>query len=190
MMPQPEPEEIENKPEEAPRGIPIDEVIEDQGLTKALAAEKAKAEEYLAGWQRAQADFINYKRRCELEKDDLIKYGNAGLISNILPVLDDFELAFSHIPKGEAKTDWVKGMKALERKFITFLENQGVTEIKALGEPFDPNLHEAMMQTEGDEGIIVQEFQKGYKLTDRVIRHSKVAVGDGRHKSDKEENNG
>ena len=120
----------------------------------------------------------------------MIKYGNAGVISNILPVLDDFELAFSHIPKSEAKTEWVKGMKALERKFKTFLENQGVTEIKALGEPFDPNLHEAMMQVEGEEGIIIQEFQKGYKLTDRVIRHSKVAVGNGQIKSDKEENNG
>lgn len=189
-MPQPEPEETEKQPEEASQGIPVDEVIEDQGLVTALAAEKAKAEEYLAGWQRAQADFINYKRRCELEKEDLIKYGNAELLAKILPLLDDFELAFTHIPKGEAKTEFVKGWKALERKFKTILDSQGVTEIKALGEPFDPNLHEAMIQVDGEEGIIIQEFQKGYKLNDRVIRHSRVAVGSGRTKSDKEENNG
>ena len=67
------------------------------------------------------------------------------------------------------------------------MEGQGLTEIKALGEPFDPNVHEAMMQAEGDEGTIVKEFQKGYKLNDRVIRHSKVGVGNGQHESEKEE---
>ena len=187
MMPQPEPEEIKEQPEAATPEIPENEAVAGEELTEALAAEKAKAEEYLAGWQRAQADFVNYKRRIEQEKEDLLKYGNAELITKILPVLDDFEMAFSHVPRDEAKSGWVKGMRALERKFRTFLEEQGVTEIKALGKPFDPNIHEAMMQAPGKEGIIIQEYQKGYKLNDRVIRHSKVVVGNGRRESEKEE---
>jgi molecular chaperone GrpE len=183
MMPQPEAEEQQQEPvtPETP------EAAEGEDLQKALAEEKAKAAEYLAGWQRAQADFINYKRRCEQEKEDTIKYGNAEFIIKILPVLDDFEMAFSHIPSGEHKAGWLKGMQALERKLKTFLEGEGLTEIKALGEPFDPNFHEAVMQTEGDEGIVIKEFQKGYKLNDRVIRHSKVVVGNGQHESEKEE---
>lgn len=177
MMPQPEAEEQQQEPIEK----------ESEDLQKVLAEQKAKADEYLAGWQRAQADFINYKRRCEQEKEDTIKYGNAEFIIKLLPVLDDLEMAFSHIPSGEHKGSWLKGMQALERKLKTFLEGQGLTEIKALGEPFDPNIHDAMMQAEGDEGIVVKEFQKGYKLNDRVIRHSKVVVGNGQHESEKEE---
>jgi molecular chaperone GrpE len=183
MMPQPEAEEQQQEPV-APESA---EISESEDLPKVLAEQKAKADEYLAGWQRAQADFINYKRRCEQEKEDIIKYGNSEFIINILPVLDDFERAFSTIPAEEAKTSWVKGMKALERKFKTFLEGQGLTEIKSLGEQFDPNVHEAVMQAEGKDGIVVKEFEKGYKLNDRVIRHSKVAVGDGQHESEKEE---
>ena len=101
--------------------------------------------------------------------------------------MDDFERAFDHIPHDEAKVSWVKGMKALERKFRNLLEGEGLTEIEALGETFDPNLHEAVIQAEGEEGIIVKEFEKGYKLKDRVIRHSKVVVGNGQHESNKEE---
>jgi len=187
MMPQPEPEKTNEQPKPVAPETPEKETAAAGDLQEALAAEKAKAADYLAGWQRAQADFINYKRRCEQEKEDIVKYGNAEFIIKILPVLDDFEMAFSHIPTGEHKGSWLKGMQALERKLKAFLEGQGLTEIKALGEPFDPNFHEAMMQAEGDEGIVVQEFQKGYKLNDRVIRHSKVAVGNGQHENKEEE---
>ena len=181
-MPQPEAEE-----QQEPLAPESAEAAESEDLTESLAEAKAKAAEYLAGWQRAQADFINYKRRCEQEKEDIIKYGNAEFIINILPVLDDFDMAFSHVSGSEHKTGWLKGMKALERKLKSFLEGQGLTEIKALGKPFDPNVHEAIMQAEGDEGIVVKEFQKGYKLNDRVIRPSKVVVGNGQRGSEKEE---
>ncbi|MBN1366927.1 MAG: nucleotide exchange factor GrpE [Dehalococcoidales bacterium] len=195
MMPHSEPEKNEEQteavtpetPETAAPEVPEGEVVTAEGLAESLTAEKNKAEEYLAGWQRAQADFINYKRRCEQEKEELIKYGEAEFITKILPVLDDFELAFSHIPRDAAKAEWVKGIKALERKLKTFLEGEGVTEIKALGKSFDPNLHEAMMQAPGKEGIVIQEYLKGYILNDRVIRHSKVVVGDGQHEGKKEE---
>lgn len=146
---------------------------------QALAEAKAEAEEYLAGWQRAKADFINYKRRSEQEKEEIGKFANAMLISSLLPVLDDLERALSSIPPRLAKAEWVKGIRLIERKLRANLEAQGLSAIEALGEPFDPNLHEAMRQDKGEEGIVIAEIQKGYKLHDRVIRPSKVVVGGG-----------
>ena len=143
-----------------------------------LEAAKTEAEGYLDGWKRAQADFINYKRRAEQEKEDTIKYANTSFILNILPILDDFERAKANL-NSEDGASFMDGIKLVERKLKSFLEGQGVSEIKALGEPFDPNVHEAVLRAEGEEGMVVQEFEKGYKLHDRVIRASKVAVGTG-----------
>lgn len=162
------------------------EPMPTETLEKSLADVQAKANSYLAGWQRAQADYVNYKRRCEQEKEEIIKYGNSELITKLLPVLDDLTRAFSNIPAEEAATGWGQGLKMVERKLNTFLENQGVTEIDALGEKFDPNLHEAMMQVDGDEGVVVQQLEKGYKLRDRVIRHARVGVGRGYQEEEKE----
>jgi len=156
-------------------------------LREALAEAKTKAEENLAGWQRAQADFINYKRRTEQEKEDIGKFANSILVLSLLPVLDDLERALNSVPANLAKHSWVDGLRLIKRKFQTSLEAQGLTEIKTLGEPFDPNLHEAMRQGKGKEGIVIEETQKGYKLNDRVLRPSQVVVGNGEEKSDNKE---
>jgi len=179
MMPQPEAERPDNEPET----IAPETANFEQQLTEA----KAKADEYLAGWQRSQADFINFKRRAEQEKEETIKYANTELLIRLLPVLDDLELAFTAIPAGHSHTGWVKGIKLVERKLKNFLETLNLTEIEPVGKPFDPNLHDAVMQAEGAEGVVLQEFQKGYKLGDRVIRPSKVSVGNGEPEKDKEE---
>lgn len=165
----------------------VAEIEEVEVLKKALAEEKAKAETNLDGWQRAQADFINYKRRSEQERQDIGKFAHAALMLNLLPVLDDLERAFASIPSQIANQDWVGGVKLIERKLRVALEAQGLSEIKSLGEPFDPNLHEAVMQGKGEENIVVGEIQKGYKLHDRVIRPSIVAVGNGEEEEKKEE---
>ena len=172
--------EKENKSE-------INDTADIEELKKALAEEKTRSEANLAGWQRAQADFINYKRRAEQEKEDALKYANSDLIMKLLPVLDDFELAFTAIPAKEADAGWVQGIKVVERKLKNILESIGISELKAAGQPFDPSIHEAVMQDEGEEGIVIKEFQKGYKLGDRVIRPSKVSVGRGVPVKDKEE---
>jgi len=156
-----------------------DKIEETEALKQALAEEKARAEANLAGWQRAQADFMNYKRRNEQEKEEIIKFANTTLLLNLLPVLDDLERAFAAIPSDLTEADWVAGIKLIERKLWTTLELQGLSQIKALGEPFDPRLHEALRQEKGEDGIVVEEMQKGYKFHDRVIRPSKVAVGNG-----------
>jgi molecular chaperone GrpE len=153
-------------------------------LKKELETAKADAESNLNGWKRAQADFINFKRRTEVEKEETIKYCTTGLITNILPVLDDFARAEAAIPQDKDNSRFLDGMKMVERKLRNFLEGQGIAEIKTEGEMFDPNLHEAVMQMDGEEGMIIKEFEKGYKLYDRVIRASKVAVGNGNIKED------
>lgn len=176
-----EPEEQENKETaRAPEASGLDE------LKKALADEKAKSEAYLDGWQRERADFINYKRRTEQERAEIGKYANSELICCILPVLDDFERAFNNMPPEVAGSGWVEGVRAVERKLRSILEAQGLSEIKAVGEPFDPNLHEAVMTGKGKDGIVIAELQKGYKLHDKVLRPAKVMVGNGEEESKEE----
>ncbi|MFC2056629.1 nucleotide exchange factor GrpE [Chloroflexota bacterium] len=157
-------------------------------LKQALDEEKEKAESYLANWQRAQADLINYKRRSEQEKEELSKFANSVLMLSLLSVLDDMERAFTSIPPKLAKLSWVDGVELIERKLRTSLEVQGLSPIEAIGEPFDPHLHEAVRQDKGEEGIVIEEMQKGYKLHDRVIRPSRVAVGNGEAEEEKENN--
>ena len=155
------------------------EDIEPETPEQALADEKKKAEEYLAKWQRAQADFINQKRRNEQERGEIIKIANAELARSILPALDDLTRALEHIEAPTVEDSWVEGISLIERKLRASLESHGVREIKALGEKFDPNLHEAAMHSKGPEGVVIQEIQKGYMLHDRVIRPSMVVVGNG-----------
>jgi molecular chaperone GrpE len=178
-----EPEEEKNSEiNETPTGevkAEAGEIEDMETLKDTLAEVKEKAEANLAGWQRAQADFINYKKRAEQEKQDLSKFANSVLILNLLPVLDDFERAFSSIPPKVGKMSWLDGIKLIERKLWAVLQAQGVSPIKALGEPFDPQFHEAVRQDKGKEGIVIEEVQKGYMLEDRVIRPTMVVVGNG-----------
>ncbi len=144
-----------------------------------VEALKEKVENYLANWQRAQADFINYKRRAEQEKEEISKFANSILMLNLLPILDDLERAFVSIPPRLAELSWVDGVRLIERKLWATLEAQGLSPIKALGEPFDPKLHEAAIHGKGKEGIVIEELQRGYQLHDRVIRPAMVVVGNG-----------
>jgi len=162
----------------------VEEVIEQaeaiETLQQALAEEKEKAEKYLANWQRCQADFVNYKQRAEQEKGEIIEFANSTLICNLLPIMDDLERAFTSVPAELDESNWTEGIKLIYNKFKTTLEAQGLTEIEARGEPFDPRLHEAVMQQEGEEGMVIEELQKGYKFKEKVIRPSLVTVGRGR----------
>jgi len=158
---------------------PTTEVEDTAALTQALAEEKARAETNIAGWQRAQADFANYKRRVEQELQEIGKLSNANLVLNLLTVLDDLERALSSVPDDLTDGSWVDGIVLIDRKFRGALEAMGLSTIESLGEPFDPNVHEAVMQAEGEEGIVVKELEKGYKFQDRIIRPTKVVVGSG-----------
>jgi molecular chaperone GrpE len=164
-----------------------DEVIEEEieqaqnieTLQQALAEEKEKAENYLASWQRCQADFVNYKQRAEQEKSEIIEFANSTLVSNLLPIMDDLERAFASVPADLEESNWTEGIRLIYNKLKTSLEAQGLTEIEARGKPFDPHLHEAIMQQNGKEGMVIEELQKGYKFKEKVIRPSLVTVGRG-----------
>ena len=179
---------VQQEPEERNTEIEseLTETEDVEELKLALAEEKGKAEDYLANWQRAQADFVNYKRRIEQEKEETIRFANSALMLSLLPILDDFERALNSIIPEVAEASWLEGVKLIEHKLRTSLEAQGLSPIEALGEKFDPHLHEAVRQGKGKEGIIVEEIQKGYKFHDRVIRASRVVVGSGEAE---EENN-
>jgi molecular chaperone GrpE len=150
-----------------------------ESLKKALDEEKEKAEKYLANWQRAQADFVNYKRRTEQERAEAAQFSNSTLILSLLPVLDDFERALGSVPAELAESPWVEGVNHIYRKMKAILESQGISAIEAEGKDFDPHFHEAVMTVEGDEGKVIEEISKGYKFGERVLRPSMVKVGKG-----------
>lgn len=171
---------ISEQPDEQNRGhdegfsLDRDDV---ESIKKELEEEKAKALKYLANWQRAEADFINYKKRVEQERVELNDYANAELIKNLLTVVDDLERALKNIPCGQEEALWLDGVKLVYRKLLSVLEAQGVSQIVCEGEDFNPNVHEAVMCVPGDEGKIVEEIQKGYLLRNRVLRPSMCKVG-------------
>jgi len=162
------------------------EVSENEQLKKALNEEKTRAEANLTGWQRAQADFINYKRYAEQDKVETIKFANVGLLTAILPILDDFERALDAIPSEGNNRKWVEGLELIRRKFKDALSKQGVTQIQSLGMEFDCRSMEAVTSTKGNKDMVIQELEKGYKLQDKIIRPAKVIVGSG-EEADKEE---
>ena len=162
--------------------------IED--LNKALAEEKAKADNYLASLQRSEADFRNYKKRIEQEKQESLAWSNAELIKSILPVLDDMERAFSMIDSKVEGSTWIEGFKIIQRNLQELLRAHGCTEIECVGEPFDPNLHEAVAHGEGKEGMIISEHRKGYMMKNKLLRAPRVTVGNGKeHESKAGESN-
>jgi len=148
-------------------------------LQKIVEDEKAKAERYLANWRRAEADFENYKKRIEQERSETARFASTALILNMLPVLDELDRAFKSMPEKLTHLTWTDGIRLIHRKLQATLEAQGVTEIKATGETFDPSVHEAVGQTAGEDGKIIEEAQRGYKLHGRVIRPAFVIVGNG-----------
>ena len=153
-------------------------------VEKQLADEIAKAEKYLRNWQRSEADFANYKKRNDQERDELRRMGNAGLIINLLPVIDDLERALANLDSHLSGLTWVDGLRLIQRKMELVLEGVGVSPIKAVGEEFDPRFHEAIQYGEGEEGKVVAEVQRGYKLHDRTLRPSTVVVGQAKSAKD------
>ncbi|ASF29499.1 MULTISPECIES: nucleotide exchange factor GrpE [Bacillus amyloliquefaciens group] len=128
---------------------------------------------------RVQADFENYKRRSRLEMEAAQKYRSQNVVTEILPALDNFERALQVEAESEQTKSLLQGMEMVRRQLMDALEKEGVEAIEAVGQEFDPNLHQAVMQVEDENfgsNIVIEELQKGYKLKDRVIRPSMVKV--------------
>jgi molecular chaperone GrpE len=186
------PVEVKEEPEEGAEGILEGEVVEkDQEGTTEIISEKldalqaelaesqAKADEYLDGWQRALAEFANYKKR--VERDQALFYQNAAgsIIKRYLEVLDDLERALKNRPQEGEGAAWANGVELIYRKLTTILESEGVKPMEAEGKTFDPNLHEAITLEESDShesGQIIEVLQRGYVMGDRVLRPAMVRV--------------
>jgi molecular chaperone GrpE len=130
-------------------------------------------------FQRAQADFINYKRRTEEDRDELQKHASSRLILKLLPVMDEFNLAIDHASQSDASASWLEGIKLIERKLNSLLESEVVTRIEVEDKEFDPLEHEAMAYQESGEhreGQILSVVRDGYKMHGRVIRPALVIL--------------
>jgi molecular chaperone GrpE len=131
---------------------------------------------------RSQADFENYKKRAAREKEDAIKYANSALLERLIPIVDNFELGLE-AARGEGENSPVfSGMNMVLRQLMDFLSENGVQPIDATGQTFDPNLHEAIAHEPSDqvpEGVVIRQTRRGYKMKDRLLRPSSVAVASG-----------
>lgn len=139
----------------------------------------AKIEELQNRLLRLQADFENFRRRTNIEKEQLSTFVTANVVGKFLKVLDNFERAEASVEKGDNVDAVVDGMKKIRRQFEDAFKDLNVEEIEAQNAKFDPNIHEAVMRghnPELDDEIVDMVFEKGYKLGDKVIRHSKVRV--------------
>ena len=128
---------------------------------------------------RQMAEFENFRKRTEKEKQAMFETGAKSVVEKILPVVDNFERGLATVPEDKLEDPFVDGMNRIYKQFLTELENIGVKPIEAVGCEFDPNLHNAVMQVESEEyesGVVAQELQKGYTYRDSVVRHSMVAV--------------
>jgi len=146
--------------------------MEIERLKSELDQMKKEYEEIKSLAQRIQADFDNYRKRIQKENELQKKYGCEPLIVRMLEVIDTLERAISH-EKGEFRT----GLEMIKAQVESILSEFGVRPIDAVGMKFNPNFHDAIATGEGEEGVVIEEFQRGYMLHEKVIRHSKVRVG-------------
>lgn len=175
------------KEEEA---VPEEEPEEDEKATKKAKKSRFKTDkkqdalnEKIAELEdkvkRQMAEFDNFRKRTDKEKNAMFETGAKSVIEKILPVVDNFERGLASVPEEEKGTPFAEGMEMIYKQLIGELEKMDVRPIPAVGEEFDPNLHNAVMQVESDEyesGVIAQELQKGYTYRDSVVRHSMVGV--------------
>ena len=160
----------------------VDDVVENRPAGVVEAEERLRAAEeqsrtYLANWQRVQADLENYRKRAQQERREATDYANSALILKLISAFDDLERAFSRPVAEMRKAAWADGAKLSFQKLKGALQSEGVQEIEAVGQPFDPRFHQAVMRRPGQEDIVLEEVQKGYVMNGRVLRPSMVVVG-------------
>lgn len=154
---------------------------EELSLEAQLEAARAEAAKNLDGWMRAQAEFSNARKRMDKQRSESYINATAKVVTELLPALDDLDRALKDVPQAVQEHSWLEGITLLQRKLQTILDGWNVKPIKAVGQPFDPNLHEAIMQEPSEEyesGVVTKELQQGYQLGDRVIRATLVYVAE------------
>ncbi len=164
----------------------VSDTTQEAGTAEAdspeTSADSGHAAELREQLLRAVADFENYKRRASSEQSRSVALARTGVILSLVPVIDNFERAFKTVPEQIASDPWYGGVQAIKQQFESVLKDLGIERIKSVGEPFDPNLHEAVTTEPSDEhaeNVVSEEFEAGYKLGDEVIRHARVKVSSG-----------
>lgn len=158
---------------------PSQDTVQESTEDSRYAELEKLAEENQQRYLRAQADFDNYRRRTMKEREELAAYASMKLITQLLPIVDNFERATSAAVQGGDTESFVKGVEMIFRQLTQTLEQEGLKPIASVGEPFNPEYHQAIMQVESEEheeGVVVEEVQKGYMLKDRVLRPAMVKV--------------
>ncbi|MCM1213824.1 MAG: nucleotide exchange factor GrpE [Lachnospiraceae bacterium] len=170
----------ETSKEEAPMSRAEKKAAKKQAKhDKKADAYKEQIEQLEDKVKRQLAEFENFRNRSEKEKHAMFETGAKSVIEKILPIVDNFERGLATVPEEKQEDPFVDGMNRVYKQLLTELENMGVKPIEAVGKEFDPNLHNAVMQTESEEygsGMVAQELQKGYTYHDSVVRHSMVSV--------------
>lgn len=144
-----------------------------------VAALTAERDSYLDQLKRSLAEFANYRRRVDQERAQARELATRDLLRALVPIVDDFQRALAAVPEELRGNPWVQGVHLIERKLVALLEREGVTPIEALGQPFDPGLHEAVATEPGStQNIVVEVYQKGYRHGQHLLRPAMVKVGD------------
>jgi molecular chaperone GrpE len=176
-----ESEPLEEVMQEAAEEQESTELSEVEKLQSAVESLTAEVEDYKNQYLRKHADFENFRKRMLREKEDAIRYANASLLKDIIGVIDDFERAISSAKESRDFEGFLSGIQLIEKQFVSMLENNwGLRRMETVGEEFDPQRHEALMMEENpdcDKETVLEDYQRGYSLNDRVIRHAKVKVG-------------
>lgn len=146
-------------------------------LRESLEKAKKERDEYVTLLQRERADFINFKKRIEEEKKEFITFGQSLLLAKWIPLYELLNKAVEHLPANLQADSWVQGVVQIKDLFDKLFHDLDIGKIETVGKPFDSSMHEAMMQIDGPEGIVMQEFEAGYLFHGRVIRPAKVSVG-------------
>ena len=192
-----ETEEILEEPSEEELNAIEEEALEDQAakeepadpltpaeisdLQELLAATQLEAAENMDGWQRSQAEMINYRKRVEREQARIYEDSSARVIKRFLDILDDLDRALANRPEDSEGAEWANGIELIYRKLHTILENEGIKPMETDGQIFDPNLHEAISQEESpdhESGQIIEVINKGYLIRERVLRPALVRVAE------------
>ncbi len=170
-------EEIEYMEESEEKKVDLEKKI--QKLKEKLKICQKEKEEYLAGWQRERADFINYKREEEKRLEEKAEFFKKKLLLEILSILDNIERAEKGLPQELENNSWVKGMLGIKKQIEEVLKKEGIEEMRVSGD-FNPEFCEAVEMVEGEEGKIMEVLQKGYLLNQKLLRPARVKVGKGR----------
>ena len=173
--------EIEPEDQTTTGAMPSETAVQEE---QALSAENlaAEVEKYKDAALRARADLDNYRKRVAREKEDAIRYANNSLLESLLPILDNFELGLEAAKNTPDATGIVQGLQMVRKQLEDFLREHGVESVNAEGNPFDPNLHDAVghePNSDVTEGTVIRQLRKGFKLKDRLIRPASVIVSKG-----------